>query len=85
MTSKHEDELAERIRDLVTPSRTDVLRAKRAVLSKFDDGRGHTAATLLDAASDAFEAMRDMNGVKSTSSSPHGRTSLTNQRQRSSF
>ena len=64
MTSKHEDDLAERLRALITPPRTDVLRAKRAVLSKFDDARAHTAAALLDAVSDTFGAMRDMERVE---------------------
>lgn len=64
MTRKYENELAERFHKLIEPGRTDVLRAKRAVLAKFDDGGSHTAAALLDAVSDAFGTMRDMERVE---------------------
>jgi hypothetical protein len=64
MTRKYEDELAQRFHALITPGRTDVLRAKRAVLAKFDDGGSHTSAALLDAVSDVFGTMRDMGRVE---------------------
>jgi hypothetical protein len=47
MTSSLDDALRDRLRSLLTPVRTDVMRAKRVVLSAFDDGqvalRRHTA------------------------------------------
>lgn len=64
MTRKPEEELVERLRDLITPGRTDVRRAKRAVLSKFDDLKVHTSAVLLDVVSDVFEAPRDLGKVE---------------------
>jgi hypothetical protein len=64
LTRTPEEELTERLRGLIAPRRTDVLRGKRAVLAKFDDGNVHTDAALVDAVSDALEAPRELGSTE---------------------
>jgi len=49
---------------LIAPTRTEVIRGKRAILTLFDDGQVHYDTTLLDAASDALGEPRGMQRIE---------------------